>query len=170
MTAFVDHTLAWTKPKVFTSRYELRFGDELIATLCFQKAFRSAAIAESEDGCWMFERVGFFKPRTVIRLCGSDTIAATFTKNTWNQGGCLELSDGRKFKAIISLWKNIADFQTDVGEPLIHTKIRGVFRPAATVQMYRKCLHVPELPWMVILTMYLSIMMKRDAAAHSAHG
>jgi hypothetical protein len=170
MAAFVDHTLTWTKPRVFQSKYELRFGDELVATLCFKKFFRSAAIAECGDGCWMFDRVGAFKRRSVVRLCSSDAIVGTFKKNTWKEGGCLELSDGRKFTALASLWKNTLEFQTDIGEILIHTKTRGVFRPSTTVQMYRKCLHVPEFPWMVMLGLYLFVMMKRDAAARAAHG
>jgi hypothetical protein len=170
MTAFVDHTLTWIKPKIFKSDYELRFGDELIATLCFQKIFSSTAIAESGDGCWTFERVGFFKKKTVIHPRSSSAILGIFTKNTWKKGGYLELSDGRKFIVIASLWKNTIEFKTDIGESLIHMKSHGVFRLSATVQMYRKCLHIPELPWMVMLGLYLIIMMKRDAAAHAAHG
>jgi hypothetical protein len=170
MTVFVDHTLTWMKPRVFKSEHELRFGDELVGTLCFQKIFSSEAIAESGDGCWTFEREGFFKKRTIIRPRGSSVIFGTFRKNTWKVGGCLELSDGRKFKVLTSLWKNTIEFTTDIGESLFHTKIHGFFRPSATVQMYRKCLHITEFPWMVMLGLYLMMMMKRDAAAHAAAG
>ncbi len=170
MAAVVDHTLTWTKPRLFKSNYELRFGDELLATLRFQRIFRSAAIAEGEDGCWIFDRRGILKRRTIVRLCGSSTTAATFRKNTWKEGGRLELSDGRTFTVIASLWKHSLEIQTDAGETLIQMNSRGVFRPSAKVQMYRTCLHVPEFPWMVMLGWYLIIMMKRDAAARRAHG
>jgi hypothetical protein len=170
MATFVDHTLTWTKPKVFRSIYELRFGSELAATLCFQNIFSSAAIGEGGDGRWAFKRTGSFGQRVVIRACGSDSIAGTFTKNTWKEGGRLELSDGRKFLIIASLWKHAVEFRTELGEPLIHTNSRGIFRPSTTVQMYRKALHVPELPWMVMLGMYLASMMKRDAPTHAARG
>ena len=171
MTALVDHTLTWVKPRIFKSDYELRFGDELIATLCFPKIFSSAAIAENGDGCWTFKRVGFFRKKTIICPRGSNTILGIFKKNTWKEGGCLELSDDRKFKAIANLWKNTIEFQTDIGETLIHTKTNGFFRFSATVQMNRKCLQILELPWMVMLGLYLIVMMRRDAAAHhSAHG
>jgi hypothetical protein len=170
ITALVDHTLTWTKPRFFKSDYELRFGDELIATLSFKRIFSSAAIAENGEGCWTFERVGFLRKKTVIRTSGSSTILGIFKKNKWKEGGCLELSDGHKFKAIANLWKNTIEFQTDTGESLIHTKSNGIFRPSATLQMYRKSLQIPQLPWMVMLGLYLIIMMKRDAAAHTVHG
>jgi hypothetical protein len=170
MTALVDHTLTWVKPRVFKSDYELRFGDELIATLRFQRIFSSTAIAENADGCWTFQRVGFFRKKTIIRPRGSSTILGIFRKNRWKEGGCLELSDNRKFKAIANLWKNTIEFQTDIGETLIHTKSTGIFRLSATVHMNRKCLQLPELPWMVMLGLHLIVMMRRDAAAHASHG
>jgi hypothetical protein len=169
MITFADFTLTWTKPKIFKSKYELRFGDELIATLCFKNIFSSAAIAESGDGCWTLEQVGFFRKRTIIRLLNSGTVIGTFRKNTWKEGGFLELANGRKFMAIASRWKKTIEFQTDVREKLIFTKGYGVFRPFAKVQMYRKCLHIPELSWMVMLGWYLIIKMKQDPAAHAAH-
>ncbi len=168
IATFVDQTLTWIRPKVIKSDYELRFGDELIATLRFPSFFSSSAIAESADGCWTFKRIGFFKKRTIIGLSGSSDIIGTYRKNAWKKGGFLELSDSRKFIVTASLWKNTIQFQTDSGETLIHMKSRGVFRLSVTVQMYRTCLHIPEFTWMVILGLYLFVMMERDRAHATA--
>jgi hypothetical protein len=76
--------------------YELRSDADLLATLTFRNMFGTFATAESADGCWTFKRVGFWQNRASIRACGSDTDVAVFKNNTWDRGGTLEFSSGRR--------------------------------------------------------------------------
>ena len=57
----IGRKLEWVQPSAWKMQYELRAGDELIATLRFRSSFGSFATAESADGCWTFKRVGFWQ-------------------------------------------------------------------------------------------------------------
>lgn len=170
ITALVDHELTWTQPSGFKSQYELRFGDELVATLRFQKAFGSLAVAESEDGHWTFDRIGFWKTRTIIKKGDSDTEIAAYQTNVWKGGGNLIFPDGRKYVMVHNVWKSRFEFRTEAGETLIEINNSGAFRLSATVRMYRKAVQIPEFPLMVLFGSYLVVMARRDAAAHAATG
>jgi len=54
----------------------LRAGDDLVATLRFQRG--SLADAEAEGHHWTFKRQGFWQPRVTVRLAGSDADVAVF--------------------------------------------------------------------------------------------
>jgi hypothetical protein len=170
IASVIDQELTWIQPTAFKSEFELRFGDELVGTLRFPKFLSSRAETETADGRWTFQRVGFWKRRTVVRASGAATDLAVYTHNVWKGGGTLELQAGGKFMVEVSLWKGTLEFKTETGETLVHIKNRGVFRHSATVQMYRRALRVAELPWMAPLGLYLFVMMQRDAAAHAASG
>src|SRR6266850_1503326 len=150
--------------------YELRAGDELIATLRFRSSFGSFATAESPDGCWTFKRVGFWQTRVTIRTCENDTELATFRNNTWTGGGTLELPDGRTFRATTNLWQSKREFKDGSDDVLIQLAGRGVAHLSATVEIRPSALRMPELPWMVMLGWYLIVMMSHDAAAGAAAG
>ena len=170
IAALVDHELTWTQCSTFKSEFELRFGGDIVGTLRFPKMMSTRAEAESGDGSWTFERVGFWKMRIIVRASGSTSELGSYRSNAWKGGGVLELSDGRKFNVTRSVWKSTLEFQTEAGEPLVHIKNKGVFRISASVRMNRKVLQVPEFPWLVLLGLYLTIMARNDAATHAATG
>ncbi len=101
----IGRELEWVQPSAWKMQYELRAGEEIVATLRFRSSFGSFATAESADGCWTFKRVGFWQTRVTIRGCGSDMDIAMFKNNTWSGGGTLELPDGRKVLATTNLWQ-----------------------------------------------------------------
>lgn len=161
----VGQKLEWVQPGVFKMHYELRADDELAATLRFRSSFGSFATGESADGCWTFKRIGFWQTRVTIRACGDDVDIATFKNNTWSGGGTLELSDGRKFLATTNFWQTNLEFQEESGSTLIKFKTGGLLHPSATVHVEPNTVSLPELPWVVILGWYLTVMMHMDSAA-----
>ncbi|MBN1933859.1 MAG: hypothetical protein JW934_04290 [Anaerolineae bacterium] len=143
--------LKWLQPNIFKMEYELRAGDEPVATLRFRSAFGTLATAESADGCWTFKRVGCFQNRVTARTCDSETDLATFNNNTWKNGGTLILVDGCEFPVTSNFW------QTKWG--LSHQSAEVNVLPAGE--------DLPELPWMILLGWYLAVMMHTDAIAAS---
>lgn len=169
MDDLVIRDLDWTQPHALRMEYELRDGDTIAATLKFRSSFGSFATAESADGIWTFKRVGFWQTRVTIRKSGSDADIACFKNNTWRNGGTLELSEGRKLRASTNFWATRYEFSTESGEPLIrYTKIGGLFHMSSQVTILPQAAEIPELPWMVMLGWYLTIMMYQDSAAASA--
>ena len=83
-----EQGLHWTQPSTFNREYELRAGDEVVATLGWQKTGGSLALARSTEGNWTFKRSGFLSPRVTVRLAGSETEVAVF-KPSWRGEGTL---------------------------------------------------------------------------------
>lgn len=157
--------LEWVQPRALKMDYELRSGDEVIATLRFRSSFGSFATGENADGCWTFKRVGFLQTRATIRVCGSDEEIATFKNNTWTGGGTLELRDGRKFPATTNFWQTRLELQDASGQSLIQLKNAAIVRARSTVEIQPNALTVPETPWMTIFGWYLVVLMRRDSSA-----
>jgi len=164
----IGRELEWVQPSAWKMEYELRAGDELIATLRFRSSFGSFATAESADGCWTFKRVGFWQTRVTIRGCGSEMDIAMFKNNTWSGGGTLELPDGRKVLATTNLWLTNFEFKTEAGETLVRFKTGGLVHLSAKVEIQPAAAGVPELPWVVMFGWYLAVMMYMDSASTAA--
>ncbi|MCX6142931.1 MAG: hypothetical protein NTZ35_06900 [Ignavibacteriales bacterium] len=164
----VDHELTWSQQSMFKNEFELHFGGELVATLRHPKMIGTIGVAESGDGSWTFERIGFWKTKTVIKASGSTDELGSYRSNTWRGGGMLELTDGRKFIVWRSVWKGLSEFRTEEGESLFQIHQRSSFRLSASVRINRRALQIPELPWMVLFGFYLGVMARNDAAKHAA--
>ena len=160
----VGQQLEWVQPGVFKMHYELRADDEVAATLRFRSSFGSFATGESADGCWTFKRIGFWQTRVTVRACDSDVDIAIFKNNTWSNGGTLELSAGRKFLATTNFWQTNLEFQDELGGTLIKFKTGGLLHLSAKVNVEPNAISLPELPWVVMLGWYLTVMMHVDSA------
>lgn len=162
----IGKELKWVQPNALKMEYELRTGDMVAATLLFRSSFGSFATAASADGSWTFKRVGFWQTKVTIRASGAETDLAVFKNNTWGGGGTLELPDGRKYLANTNSWASQYEFKTETKEALIsYRKIGGMLRMSSGVEIYPLAKDIAELPWMVLLGWYLTVMMYMDYAA-----
>lgn len=164
-----DRTLTWTQPRALKQEYELLDGDTLVGTLRFRSSFGTLATGECADGCWTFKRVGFWKTRVSIREAGNENDLASFVNNTWSNGGTLEFPDGRRYKADSNFWMTRYTFSSEQDVPLItFEKISGILHLSSNVTVHEAARHLTELPVMVMLGWYLTIMMHQDSAAAAA--
>jgi hypothetical protein len=162
----IDHEIKWFQPRTFKMEYELQDDGELAATLRFRSSFGSLATGESADGCWTFKRMGFWQTRATIRRCGSDEEIAVFRNNTWSNGGTLELPDGRRYLANTNFWATEYEFTTEAGESLVtYRRISGLLHLSSMVEIQPLAVSLDELPWLVMLGWYLTVMMQMDSAA-----
>ena len=116
ISALVDHETTWQQLPGFKSEYELRFGDDLVATMKFPKMLGSSAVFQCEEGSWAIERVGFLGSKTVVRAGTSNVEIATYTGRAWKGGGIVELSEGRKLELRTNIWKSTFEWVTNDGE------------------------------------------------------
>lgn len=111
--------LAWRRPHASRQEYELRAGDEVVATLRWQKSAGSLALAETSDGQWTFKRQGFWHPRITARLQGTEHEVATFAP-TWSGRGGLSLAGGPSFRwASANFWQSRWEWQDIQERPLV---------------------------------------------------
>ena len=169
LAELVGHELKWIQPHALKMDYELRAGDTVAATLRFRSSFGSFATATSADGSWTFKRVGFWQTKATIRASEADVDLAVFKNNTWSGGGTLELPDGRKYPANTNFWATQYEFTTEMGEAIIsYRKIGGMLHMSAVTEIHPLAKDILEMPWMVLLGWYLTVMMHMDSAAVAA--
>lgn len=163
------HELKWTQTHATKMEYALCAGDVEAATLRFRSSFGTFATGTSADGVWTFKRVGFTQTKVTIRASEAHVDLAAFKNNTWSGGGTLELPDGRKYPANTNFWATRYDFTTEAGEPMIsYTKIKGMLHMSSETVIHPIARDVPEVPWMVMLGWYLTIMMYVDSSVMAA--
>lgn len=169
LTDWTGRRLKWVQPHALKMEYELHADDAVAATLNFRSAWGSFAAATSGDGAWTFKRVGFWQTRVTVRAEGADQELAVFRNNTWSGGGTLELPDGRKYPANTNFWSTRYEFKTEGGDSLVSfVKIEGLLHLSAEVELHPLARTVPEMPWVVMLGWYLTVMMFMDSASASA--
>jgi hypothetical protein len=168
LAELIGAPLHWEQPKASKMEYELHGAESVVATLRFRSMFGSLATAESADGCWTFKRIGFWRPRVTVRVCGGETDIAMFTNHTWSNGGTLALPDGRTLLASTNLWATQYEIKTETDASLIHYKMHGFVRFGSDVTLQPAASGLVELPWLVSLGWYLAVLMYMDGAAAAA--
>lgn len=157
--------LQWMQPSAWREAYELRAGDDVVATLRFRSAFGTLAMAETAEDCWTFKRTGFWKTRVTVRRCNAEQDVAIFHNNTWNGGGTLALANGRRYQASTNTWQTRYEITDEAGESLLLFAIGGVFRQSAQVTIQPAAVRLDTLPLLLTLSWYLVVMMYQDSAA-----
>lgn len=159
--------LLWVQPSVTKQAFELRAGEEVVATLVWQRS--SLARAEIAERSWSFKREGFWHPQVTVRDPDSDQNEAVF-RPSWTGGGVLELSNGRLLRlGTANLWHSQWDWQLPDGSRLVHFRSRsGFLKSGAEVNIAEGAQDLPELPLLVVLGWYLLVLFARDAATHGS--
>jgi len=164
--------IEWVQPKTFQNRYELRSGDNLVATLEFPKAFGSLANATAADGRWTFKRVGFFSTRITIRIEGQEDELAIYHPKWTGSEGRLQFTSGVEY-----IWK-VANFWAtqfvwQIGDqPIIQyrpgldeSNVSDWFKTQARVEILPEAAGIKELSLLVLLGWYLMILKQQDDSA-----
>jgi hypothetical protein len=110
--------LIWSQ-KSGSQEFELRGGDELIATLRWQKPAGSLAVGVSAEGRWTLKRAGFFTPVITARRAGSDVDLAVFNPAR----GVLDYTGNRRFRWVTKgFFHSEYSFVTEDGRPIVTFK------------------------------------------------
>jgi hypothetical protein len=160
--------LRWTQPRLFDRNYELRCGEDTVATLSFRSAFGSLATAETAAGVWTFKRVGFWQTRATVRAEGQPVDLAVFEHNTWSGGGTLTFADGRSLQVTTNLWQSRIEFRLDEDRVLFRYHTEGFLRHEASLEVLPEGEQFIELPWLLAFGWYLTVMMYQDSATSAA--
>jgi hypothetical protein len=170
LNTLVGQGMIWSKPDWKKGFYELRLGEETLATLRFRSMWGTFATGETAEGQWTFKRVGFFQNRVTVRTPGSDTEVGVFVNN-WTMGGTLELPDGRKYRGNTNFWMTSFALVDEEDRRIVSfRRIGGIASLSAAVEIEPAGAHLRELPWLVLLGWYVAVMLHQDAAASGGTG
>jgi len=166
-----DQVLRWTQPSSFKREFELRAGEDVLATLRWQKTFGSLALAESPGGAWTFKRSGFLTPTVSVRAQGSESTVAVL-KPGWRGEGTLQFSDGRRYQWVIAgFWRPQWTFAGEGGGPLIHFKYDLAFlQQTMEVEIEPGAGSLKDLPLLATLGWYLIVLMSEGGGGAAAAG
>jgi hypothetical protein len=158
--------LLWVQPAAGRREHELRAGDDVVATLRFQRG--SLADAEAEGHHWTFKRQGFWQPRVTVRVAGSEADLAVFRPH-WAGGGTLELADGRTVNLhAANFWQSEWVWQ-EKDQPLILFKGRhGLIKAKGAVEIQPGAAGRPDVALLVLLGWYLILLHADDTASSGA--
>jgi hypothetical protein len=172
---FAGTPLYWVQPKAFERWFELRAGDQVIATLEWETSCGTLARGSAPDGSWTFKRVGFLNPRITVRQSGSEVDIAVFWPRLMGDG-TLEFASGSAFRwQSTNFWGTDWMFAANDGTPLLALKqgskegrLSDLFKTQSLVEIHPGAGAVPELPLLVLIGWYLMILRQDDAAAGAA--
>ena len=141
----------------------MRAGDDVVATLRFQRG--SLADAEAEGHHWTFKRQGFWQPRVTVRAPGSDADVAVF-RPRWAGGGTLDFADGRSVRlSSANFWQSQWVWE-EKDQPLILFKGRhGIVKAKGAVEIQPGAESRADTPLLVLLGWYLILLHADDTAA-----
>lgn len=165
----ISHPLQWMQASAGERTYELHAGEDVVATLRWQKSGGSLALAESAEGHWTFKRTGFFSPKVTVRVVGTESDIAVFMPDWFAGRGTLELAGGHRFRwATTSFWRSEMAFCSEAGQPLVHYKPECVLQlAAAKVEIDQTGASIPELSLLVLLGWYFILLMAEDSITMS---
>lgn len=166
ITDYADQELRWTQPSGWERAYELRAGEELLATLRFLGG--TLAEAETAEGRWTLEREGFLRTRVTVRAPGSDTDLAVFRPH-WAGGGDLVggLGEGLEF-ASASFWHSEWVWRAEDRVLISYRGPGGLLKANAAMELAPEAGALPNVGLLAVLGWYLLLLFARDVAVATA--
>jgi hypothetical protein len=165
---FAGQELRWVRPHFFQNMYELRAGDEAVATVRCVGVFRTYDVGVAEGQQWTFRRAGsVWKSWTAIYSGEVQEVneqtqpVATYTRV--RGGGQLTFSDGRSYTwTAVSRWRSIWAWTGPDGVPLLTMKT------SKRLTIAPEAIDLPELPLLVLFAFHLMRIAEEQAAASAA--
>ena len=159
----VGEELRWEKPKWLKRRYELRAGEEVVATLT--QSGSSGALGEWSGGRYRFIQKGWFNPRVLIGDDATTDVNATLATFT-RRGGVLTLTDGRTLLWMKpGFWKSKRVWSDGAASLVEFDPASGYASPVVTIAP--EGARLAELPLLLLLGDYLIVRAREETDAAS---
>jgi len=146
--------------------YELRDGDEVVATLSCRGSFNPTSRFARADGRWEFRQAGLWGLHTVILAEGSNSVVAMLHRSAWHAGGRIEIPGAQELRAKSNFTTTRLEFQDMSGHPIVRCdRFRGLLRKSADLRLAPDAANRSELPWLAGLIWHLVLRVQEDAGA-----
>jgi hypothetical protein len=160
--------LVWAPSPTSPRRFELRAGDDVAATLTFDKAVGSLATGRSGAGTWTFKRAGFLQPCVTVRDIGSEYDLAVF-RPTWTGSGDVEFGSGTRVHwRPFGFWNSEWGFVRRDDRIVTFHWLPDTAELDARVEFPAASLDVKELPILLLLGWYLRVLFYQEEAARAS--
>ncbi len=155
----------WSRPRILTRRWELKAGDDVLATLDSLGLLGGGAKASTATGRWRLHHVGLLRGRLEVLDEAGTEVVATFRPG-WFGAGTLEWGRRRLRWHRDDFWGRRWEFVDENGLSLVAFTRRPAFvRSTTTVEPTEAGRGCAELPLLVALGFQLLLVMQRQAHA-----
>lgn len=157
--------LDWTHPEPTSRAYDLKDGDEVVATLRIEQGVESATATES-SGTWSLKKFGYDSPHVIVRAKSSEADHAKFDSSE-DEAGSLRFEDGRQFRWEANLWRGEWSWIDTAADQVVAFKrdFDVTERHEGTVNIFPKGAESPHVAVLVILGWYLIIVAAETSGA-----
>ena len=164
-TSNTSSRLGWRQTHSLPRAFELRDGESVVASLRWQRVFRTLAIGDAPSGQFEFERAGFLRPRVRVRARSGTPFVAEVPLS-WCGGATVELPGGRTYRwSKTSFWRS--EWMWSDGSGVLLVSIRPVFaglRRGGEVRPTAAGRDCPDLAFLSLLGWYLLVLHQDDTA------
>lgn len=169
LQSYLGQELVWTPSRTAKRTYELRAGDQVLATLARPSVWRESRVGTAADGTWTLARVGVFRTRIVVADAGSGAEIARLARSGWTGNLTLTLPDMRRYQwRNGNMWGSKWAWLDDAGHPLMRFKQFGILKTQCAVVIELPAATDPHLTLLAILGWYLMMLTQADAAGAAA--
>jgi hypothetical protein len=167
----VESDLCWVEgDERACAHFELRAGEESIASLRFCDPAGLAAVGESKAGAWILVDEGLLRPRIIVRSLPDDTAVAVYRPRPLGHTGTLAFLDGREFH-----WRRLGFLATSYrfegtdGSPVVAIGLESrrswLFGPRefrGLVAIEPRTTSIGELLPLLLLSWYLVVLQQAN--------
>ena len=169
LVTYAGQDVTWTPSSTAKRTYELRAGDDVLATLTQPRWWRQDRVGAAADGQWTFARAGVFRSRLVINDATSGVEAASFTSSGWTGKGALTLPGGSRYQwSSGNVWGSKRVWLDETGQPLLRFRQSGVLRWQCAVTIEPHAATERHLTLLAMLGWCLMLLSNDDAATVAA--
>lgn len=158
LASFVGIPLRVLQPSIWKKQYELRSEDQLIGTLRFPRIFRQEAVGECEEGRWILRERGLFKRTIHVRLPEKGKPIASLELAHFSLTNKLKLPQYRMLRLTRNFLKTAYRLTTSMNAEVCSLELKLMPKHTGTVVIDQKGEEYEELPWLVFLVWFISII------------
>lgn len=166
LESFGPGTLLWAQPKGSRRHFELRAGDDLFATLAWERWYSDRALGRAAGREWAFNRKGVWNRRGLAEEVSTGALVAE-APYTWRGPAAIVFHDERRYELRpANTWRTKWELLDPNEFPVFHFHMRNkLLKYETEVALTPDATYARDLPLLLLFCWYLVYLTNQDAAA-----
>lgn len=161
-------TFTWHHRSIWTRNYDLRDGENIVASFRMPHYFKVDAIGEGFGGSWEFIPKGIFGKTIEVREKGFELPFARWEKKAFKSDSEIFLPKGERLIVEFSMWKGSTRVLTQDRREIFVRTSKLSFHTLSTVVPGIAWKELERFPWVLVLIEHdAAVRRHQSAAAHS---
>lgn len=154
----------FTQLNFFRRDYELKCGDEIIASIPYPKWYSSNFEIQWGKIRWFVYQPSIWKSLVEIKEVNKQLPFASYKKVKFKSEGTVDLPMGQQLKICFGFFKGSYEIKNVSGECLVLIKDKYSFKDKSTFYIQQRSELLDKYPWVTLLAWNISAQRKRRSA------